>query len=290
VLAGSVAPAMPATDAVRTSAVPQVQALDASDTVRAMTAVCHRADHAHYVELVRAEIGRLAQVVANADPAARVPTCPDWSVQQLAEHVGGVHRWAEHHVRTLSPVRVPGRDVSLETPEDPKELPAWLDRGADLLAETLRAADPDAPVWGWGSDKHVRFWSRRMLHETTVHRADAEIALGHAPETEDDVAIDGVDEYLDNLPHAVFFAPRVAELRGSGEAVGLRCEQAGWTVTLEPDAFRWNHADGEATATVAVEATPTELLLFSYGRIKADALEVTGDGALLDFWVERSSI
>lgn len=258
------------------------------DTIASMTATCHRFDHARYCEAVEAEIGRLAAAIAKADPEPRVPTCPDWSVRQLAEHVGGVHRWAEHHVRALSPSRVRARDVALEQPDDPKELPAWLDRGAAILVETLRAADPDAPVWGWGSDKHVRFWSRRMLHETTVHRADAEIALGIAPEIDVAVAVDGVDEYLDNLPYAAAWAPRVSELRGAGETVGLRCDAAAWTITLEPEGFRWDHSDGDADVVVAGD--PAALLLFAYGRVKAQALGVTGRSDLLDFWVERSSI
>jgi hypothetical protein len=27
---------------------------------------------------------------------------------------------------------------------------------------------------GVGPDKHMRFWSRRMVHETAVHRVDGE--------------------------------------------------------------------------------------------------------------------
>ncbi|MFJ6752135.1 maleylpyruvate isomerase N-terminal domain-containing protein [Streptomyces sp. NPDC091266] len=48
-------------------------------------------------------------------------------------------------------------------------------------AETFRAVDPDAPMWAWGADQHARFWVRRMLFETLVHRTGAETAVGIRP-------------------------------------------------------------------------------------------------------------
>jgi hypothetical protein len=32
-------------------------------------------------------------------------------------------------------------------------------------------------MWAWGPDKHARFWSRRMLHETAVHRVTGDPTL-----------------------------------------------------------------------------------------------------------------
>src|SRR5215469_3181220 len=42
------------------------------------------------------------------------------------------------------------------------------------------------------------FWIRRMAHETLVHRADAQLAAGAAPEPliEAEVAADAIDEWL----------------------------------------------------------------------------------------------
>ena len=139
----------------------------------------------------------------------------------------------------------------------------------------------------------MRFWSRRMLHESTVHRADAEFTLGREPEIDAGVAVDGVDEFLDNLPHAHYFAPRVKELVGSGERLMLRCTDASaaWTIRLSPDSFAWDHEDAEAN--VSVEAAAADLLLMAWGRRTPDdasRFKVTGDRALLDFWRERSSL
>jgi hypothetical protein len=65
-------------------------------------------------------------------------------------------------------------------------------------------------VWAWGPDQHARFWSRRMLYETVVHHSDAELALGREPVIDRAVAVAGVDEFLENLPSASVWAPRVA--------------------------------------------------------------------------------
>jgi uncharacterized protein (TIGR03083 family) len=195
-------------------------------------------------------------------------------------------------VAAVSQERVSGKDVRLDLPSDKAELPAWLGEVTPALVETFRAADPDAPMWAWGSEKHARFWSRRMLAETVVHGADAAFAAGIDPAIEPGIGIDLIDEFLDNLPHAVYFAPRVAELKGSGETVVFRDPDSGtlWSIRLDPAGFTWSH--DEADANVLVTATPGDLLLFVYGRRKVgdEQIAYEGDRTLLDFWVERSSI
>src|SRR5207237_1493694 len=114
------------------------------------------------------ELERCRAAVAAAEAEAPVPTCPDWDVRHLAEHTGSVHRWAAHMVANVSPERVPGAQLDFELPETADGLPAWLAAGGRRLLDALRGADPDAGMWGWGSDQHARFWSRRMVHETTV--------------------------------------------------------------------------------------------------------------------------
>jgi uncharacterized protein (TIGR03083 family) len=255
-----------------------------------MTATCHRRDLQTYCDLVEAEIEHLARVIESADWAAPVPTCPDWTTADLVEHVGGVHRWAGHQVQMLAQERVRPDQIDLAIPADHVVLPAWLSEGKERLLTALRNGKPDAPMWAWGSDKHVRFWPRRMLHETTVHRADAEIAAGIEPLIEDGLAVDGVDEFLDNLAHASYFRPDVDKLRGAGERVQLRANGTSWIITLLSDRFAWTHDVGDAGVTV--EAPPGDLLLFVYGRRKVTdpVIKVAGDHALLDRWIANSAL
>jgi uncharacterized protein (TIGR03083 family) len=246
--------------------------------------------HHAYCDALTREIGRFAEAVRGADLATPVPTCPEWTLADLIEHTGIVERWAAEMVRQLAPERLDRRRLDVPVPGDRAQLPQWLADGAADVVAAFRESDPDAAMWAWGADKHARFWPRRMLHETTVHRADAELALGREPAIEPAVAIDGVDELLDNLPHAGYFRPQVAELRGDGESLHLHCTDADgeWTITLEPEGYRWDH--GHTKATVAVRGPAADLLLLLYQRRRPDdgRYQVIGDDHVLTRWLEHS--
>ncbi|HEX6310179.1 MAG TPA: maleylpyruvate isomerase family mycothiol-dependent enzyme [Acidimicrobiia bacterium] len=252
--------------------------------------------HESYCDALGAEIGRFADVVRGVALDTPVPTCGDWTLAQLVEHTGIVERWAAEMVRRRSTERLDRSRLDVPVPERAGDLADWFAAGADEVVSSFRAADPGAPMWAWGADKHARFWARRMLHETTVHRADAELALGREPQIETRVAIDGIDELLDNLPHAAYFRPHVAELRGDGESIHLHGtdvdEQAAgeWTIHLRPGGFTWDHGHGKAT--VAVRGPAADLLLLLYRRRPpvAGRYEVFGDDAVLAAWLDHSAL
>jgi uncharacterized protein (TIGR03083 family) len=248
------------------------------------TAGCHRLTDDAYCAAIETEIERIVALAREVDPQAVVPPCPDWTARDLFVHLGGVHRWAEYLVRGTLERPVGPDAVGVDPPGD-DALADWLADGGASLVKTLRAADPDGPMWAWGADQHVRFWSRRQLHETAVHRADAELALSRAPVIEAGVAVDGVDEFLENLPCARW-APGLQQLRGDGETIALRSPQTSWLITLEPGGFTWRHTE-DATGDATVEGTASELLLFVWGRCSKPA---HGDEALLARWVAGSKI
>ena len=252
----------------------------------------HRWPHGRYCDAVAAEIGRFAALATDVDPAARVPSCPDWTVADLLEHTGAVHRWVTAMVRDLATERLLRADLELGLPDDPAQLAGWLGAGATPLVETLRVADPDAPMWAWGADHHVRFWSRRMLHETAVHRVDGELAAGADPVVDAAVAVDGIDELLENLASTAYFRPDVRGLRGQGERLALRATDTGdaWSIALDPDGYRWDHSVGDAQTEVAAPAG--DLLLLLYRRRPPDDVRFQrrGDGAVLDRWLRHSAL
>ena len=55
----------------------------------------------------------------------------------------------------------------------------------------------DARVWTFTGPKPAGWWIRRRVHETTVHRADAELALGGEFELPSELAADGISEWIE---------------------------------------------------------------------------------------------
>jgi uncharacterized protein (TIGR03083 family) len=249
--------------------------------------------HAQYCDALAGEAVRLAELVA--DPAVQsepVPTCPGWVVADVVEHVGTLYYWSSAHVATGARARLSPRSLDLHRPED-GATPEWLGGAIAPMMDIFRTCDPDASVWGWGADRHARFWPRRMLFETVVHRADASFALGVDPDVDAIVAADGFDELLSNLPHAAYFAPGIADLRGDGERLAFRAADLdiAWSIRLLAAGYAWDWSDGEADVTVSGRAS--DLLLLLYRRRAADdagRFERAGDLALLDRFLTSTQL
>ncbi|MCA6091259.1 maleylpyruvate isomerase family mycothiol-dependent enzyme [Streptomyces sp. SCA3-4] len=243
-------------------------------------------------DAIEAETARFVEVVEGADLAAPVPGCPGWTLVDLVRHAGSVQRWFSVLLRQLVQQPPRSRDVDLQLPAREDGYAAWLAASAAEARSVFAVTDPEAPMWAWGADQHAGFWVRRMLFETLVHRADAEFAVGRRPVIDRDLATDGVDEFLVNLPFAAFFAPKVADLRGNGETVRFRCTDTDgdWLVRLRPDGFGIVAGD-EGPADVTVQGTAGDLLLLVYGRLdrRSDAFEVHGDEELLTRWFAHSA-
>jgi uncharacterized protein (TIGR03083 family) len=235
------------------------------------------------------EIERFASGLELADNEARVPSCPDWNVYELAEHLGTIHRWAEHLVRVEAPRRVPSREMDLElTPVDA----AWIRRGGAALVTTLRNSNPDAPMWAWGADQHLCFWSRRQLHETMVHRLDLELAAGGTSFVEPEVASDAIDEFLVNLQGASYFSPRVRNLRGTNQRLRLAVNdvEGEWVVQLVDDGFTVTTARGSADAELVGPAVELMKVLYRRGAVGDGHLISSGDSELIEFWLANSAL
>ncbi|WP_158557908.1 maleylpyruvate isomerase family mycothiol-dependent enzyme [Spongiactinospora gelatinilytica] len=245
--------------------------------------------HADHTRAVGDEINRMAKTVTGHDMSVPTPTCPGWDLGALIAHTGAIHRWAAAMVRDLSPERYHRREMDFGEPEHRADYPAWLARGAEILQEALSGQEPDAPMWAWGGDRHVRFWSRRQLHETVVHHADAQIAIGIAPAIDEDIAADGVEELFDLLPYARGGAP-ARELTGDGETLSWQADSgAGWVVTLEPGGFSYRRSPEPGDVTVRA-ATSSDLQLLVWGRRRADDYSIDGDSGLLSWWLSHSAV
>ena len=265
-------------------------------------------DHQRYCDEVANQAGLLRQVVAGADLSVRVPTTPDWALADLLRHVGGNLRAIEQAVRTGEAVPEPERQVPGHggpDGDDPAALDAWLAEAATACAATLGAAGPDGEAQLWTIRWPVGAWARRAAHDIVVHRADAAGAVGAPYRVAPDLAIDAVDEFLDllsGLAAAAAAGGPAAEGEGAAAAEGgpgpdgtvhFHATDAAngpvgeWLVELRPAGFAWRH--GHERATVAVRAPLADLLRVVTRRLPPDAegVEVLGDRAVLDAWLER---
>jgi uncharacterized protein (TIGR03083 family) len=255
-----------------------------------------------YREAIEHETRRFAEAVEGADPASAVPSCPDWTLADLTRHVGALQRWFCTLLTRLVQEPPRSRDVELGLPENAQEYAAWVVAGVPEVAAVLQDTDPGAAMWAWGEDQHARFWARRMLFETLVHRVDAERAVGRKPDIDPVLAADGADEFLVNLPYAGLFAPGVTKLHGKGEIIAFQSTDTGgatgeeWRVRLGPDGFRLcPRADGDASEsepyTAVVRGQAADLLLLLYGRrsYQETAFDVSGQVTVLDGWFAHTA-
>lgn len=147
-------------------------------------------------------------------------------------------------------------------------------------------------MWSWGEDRHVRFWSRRQLHETLIHRSDLELAGGIPPNFDAAVAADAIDEFLENLASSAAFCPEVAELRGRGESLVFVADDVdrAWTATLYPDAVEVRYGSSSGRAQVSGPASRLALLLYRRVSLECSEVEISGNESLVDFWLAHSML
>lgn len=205
--------------------------------------------------------------VARRKPAAPVPTCPDWSADDLLRHTTAV--WTAFGAQAESLSSEP-----IAWDELPELAPA---EALTHAVKALGAHPPDTPVWTWSSDQTLGFFQRRAHLETLVHRVDAELAVGERTPVPPDDGIDGVDEFFTHLARLAGKAPPGGSLHlhqtdGDGEFM-LQVVDGAIVMSHE-------HAKGDA----ALRATGEELLLCVWGRRDLDGLEVFGDTDIAAQW------
>ncbi|HEX2300702.1 MAG TPA: maleylpyruvate isomerase family mycothiol-dependent enzyme, partial [Pseudonocardiaceae bacterium] len=190
-------------------------------------------EQADYHFRIRTEAALLQAAARNAGAQAPVPTCPQWSVQRLVQHLCRVFDMVTAVLRATDPQTPPPR---IERPAgDFETLLAGLDTRLDTMLDLLTSTDPAAGVWNFSptAPRTAAFWSRRMAHEVTVHRLDAQAAAGTDTAVDPGFAADGIDEVLTRHIQRRTDSWVVTELSGT---VLYHAADAGraWTVRLVP--------------------------------------------------------
>lgn len=218
------------------------------------------------IEIVQREATRIIDLIEDAgDDAAhmRLPSCPDWTLPDLADHLGRVYAMVDAALAT-------GSNAALEPSSIPRrpdgQAPAeWLAERLGILLDALGSVREDARCWNFvdGPGGPVAFWWRRQAHETLIHRVDAEQASGAGVTPADpELAADGIGDFL--------------------EISGLR-EVAWDEVELGRGLSIHLHATDEPGAEWTVD---TERRTYALAHLKAD-VALRGPSFALDLWCWR---
>jgi uncharacterized protein (TIGR03083 family) len=233
------------------------------------------------------------RIVTDHDLGHPVPSCPEWTLGDLAWHLGNVwNRWGRivaEGITTAEGLR------AIEQPTRPGDelLIDWVSTAHTSVFSALTRAGDDVEVWTWtGTNQPVAWVERRMAQETAVHRWDAANAVGLPYEIPTAVAADGIDEFL-----TWFAARRVSDAATPvGGTVHLHCTDTDshvtegsddraavigeWLVTRLDESgidFTREHAKGDA----AVRGRAAELLLWLWRR-EAGPVEILGDAGVAE--------
>ncbi|MGH2595834.1 MAG: maleylpyruvate isomerase family mycothiol-dependent enzyme [Actinomycetota bacterium] len=243
-------------------------------------------DVSEYVEQLRLDGKRLADVASSTDLAAPVPSCPDWQVRDLVRHVGGVHRWATGFVLGVGQ-QPPDGDLERFVggwPQD-ADLVAWFRAGYRALVEALASAPADLETWTFlDAPSPLEFWACRQAHETAIHRVDAEAAAGDVTGFPSAFAADGVDELLLRFASRPGRTLQVASPRSM--VVHAADEPRSWHVRFAPSGFQIQADPTEPDAELVVSGNASDLYLLLWNRRDTTGLELDGEPDLLDLWRE----
>jgi len=237
-------------------------------------------DAQHYQQLLEADGERIADV-ATGNLDSPMPALGDWTVRDLVAHTGGVYAFATANVLAdATEMTRPGPEGAAP---DGDAIIGWFRERQAAVLEALRTADPASTCWTFAGTRPRAFWTRRMAHETSVHRWDVEHALGVTTAIDPALAKDGIDEYTEvslrystSRPNRTY-PDKTLHLHATdieGEWMLARGDDGSVVVTAE-------HGKGDA----AVRGTAEALLLWVWGRpVAADELQIFGDEDVVAEW------
>jgi uncharacterized protein (TIGR03083 family) len=225
----------------------------------------------HEYDALRATDFDLFCEAAARDLAAHVPTCPDWDVSNLCDHLARVYQGRAFTVQNGT-----FADPSmLQVRSEPAEPLEWVKRWSYVLDEVLRNhPDTDTTVTFMPDSTSMLFWRRRMALETLVHRVDAELAV--------DMSITPMDESLsaDGVAELLWFCTDldqpIGDALGPNTSVALVVGGRRFVATVSGDSYAWEESPAHADAEVSGSAG--DVLLALSGR-DVKSLTISGDAS-----------
>jgi uncharacterized protein (TIGR03083 family) len=231
---------------------------------------------------LRRDFPLLRAAIAVADPAAKVPCCPDWTADELAHHV------AQTYLHKVECIRLGAFPENWPPELDPDPLGALDEQFAALDAAFAAHEPADAAATWHGPDQTVGFWIRRMAQETVIHRVDAQQVAGlELTPIDPELALDGIEEFL--CLFIGYFSRTYPEEYGSAlrepdrRPLAVCAGGQSWTLSATESGVEVTRAGGaEASAAasraaVTVSGEPGDVLLWLWVRTGDEAVRIEGD-------------
>ncbi len=247
-----------------------------------------------YLDHLARESDRFAAAVSAAAPDAPVPSCPDWTADDLLWHLGEVQWfWA-----TIVRDGVDGDTAEARKPARPGGRAALAEFFASAsrdLAAALAAAPPEQPAWTWSADHTVGFIRRRQAHEALIHRVDAELTAGAGRRSgmDPELSSDGVEEALRIMFGWIPEWGTFSETPGAALQIRAADTATSWSVSLgrfagtSPEGTSYDEpaltvADVPAdNAAAVITGAAADLDCWLWGRPPSGPIERSGDPATL---------
>lgn len=220
-----------------------------------------------------------AAVASAPDLDTKVPTCPEWTLFDLVQHLGdGRRKWAA--IVAAGPASAPPVRTPSVAPREREALLTWMAESTQALLDALKDAGPDRGCWTPWSDSQspqtTGAAARRQLQEISMHTYDAQLTAGDSQALPEEIAVDGVDEFLTTCvattsawPHE----PAVVDYHVT--------EGRSWRLWLDAGGARAG-AVTEDQPDATGRGAAGELLLWFYGRKQPELLQLDGDLRVFD--------
>jgi uncharacterized protein (TIGR03083 family) len=212
-----------------------------------------------YLTELRRELDAFGATL-DGDLHAPVEHCGNWTLLDLAAHMGAGNLWV---VTAVKERHGEGYDEDA-APHEQSALKAWFVETSNALVAAL-SVDPSTEAWSIAAPHTVGFWRRRRCQETLMHRWDAEHALGSPAPMDRSLAADGIAEVFDTMALRMIARGRAVE---PAHAVRITATDSGGS---------WTYGPGDPVAELS--GTAEDLLLMLWCRKPHDSASTawTGD-------------
>jgi uncharacterized protein (TIGR03083 family) len=241
-----------------------------------------------HVAAIRREGDLIVAALRGAQLDTMVPTCPEWTVRELAHHTGRTHHWAAANIEQPRATPLSSEEEAAAWGDMPDDAgtPDWYRAANERLVRALTGAPADVACWSFlPAPSPLAFWARRQAHEAAIHRVDAELGAGRAVSPlDEEFALDGIDELI-----CGFYSRKGGRLRSeTPRTLAVTAGGRTWRVHIGPDGPRGEPGEGPSDGAVEGRADAVYLALWNRGRLTD--LEVTGDADVVTLWSQKATI